>query len=194
MSTPSCACAKSCGDSAQPERAATLLASVQPQRKGTLMSVLDPRELQASPLADLHALAAELGLEGFRRLRKEELIDQIVQAQGGTPASVDDDDRGDGETALYGDAASEADEPESDYRAPGALEDDAEDLHESSASEAPRDYQEPMPNWEQEGESKEEEQEEPEPADAEPEREEDVRSGVLDVLPNGSGFIRAEPY
>ena len=26
------------------------------------MSVLDPRELQASPLADLHTLAAELGL------------------------------------------------------------------------------------------------------------------------------------
>jgi transcription termination factor Rho len=26
------------------------------------------------------------------------------------------------------------------------------------------------------------------------EREEDLRAGVLDVLPNGSGFIRAEPY
>jgi transcription termination factor Rho len=50
------------------------------------MSVLDPRELQASPLADLHALASELGIEGFRRLRKEELIEQIIAVQGGTPA------------------------------------------------------------------------------------------------------------
>ena len=48
------------------------------------MSVLDPRELSASPLADLHALASELGLEGFRRLRKDDLIKQIVEAQGGT--------------------------------------------------------------------------------------------------------------
>jgi transcription termination factor Rho len=28
----------------------------------------------------------------------------------------------------------------------------------------------------------------------EEEREEDLRAGILDVLPNGSGFIRAEPY
>ena len=58
------------------------------------MSVLDPRELQASPLADLHALAAELGLEGFRRLRKADLIKQIVASQGGEmpPSSPEDDD------------------------------------------------------------------------------------------------------
>src|SRR5207247_11168142 len=30
-------------------------------------------------------------------------------------------------------------------------------------------------------------------SEAEPEPEE-MRSGVLDILPNGSGFIRAEPY
>lgn len=144
------------------------------------MSVLDPRELQASPLADLHALAAELGLEGFRRLRKDDLVKQIVAAQGGEVPSSDDDDGA--ESSLYADAAFKADE-ESDYRAPGAFEDDSEDLHESATSEFPRDYQEPMPNWEREREE--------EPAE---EREEDVRTGVLDVLPNGSGFIRAEPY
>jgi transcription termination factor Rho len=148
------------------------------------MSVLDPRELQASPLADLHALASELGLEGFRRLRKEELIAQIVHAQGGSVAASDDDDS---EVALYEDAAAEADAPSDDYRAPGSLEGDEEDLHEGSTADVPRDYQEPMPNWEQE-------REEPEQEEQTEEREEDLRSGVLDVLPNGSGFIRAEPY
>jgi transcription termination factor Rho len=158
------------------------------------MSVLDPRELQASPLADLHALAAELGMEGFRRLRKEELIKQIVTAQGGEmPEPATEDADSDTEVALYEDAASEADEPAGDYKAPGASEDDDEDLHEGSTADVPRDYQEPMPNWEQEkGDSDaaaDEERDEPEE-----EREEDLRSGILDVLPNGSGFIRAEPY
>jgi transcription termination factor Rho len=163
------------------------------------MSVLDPRELQASPLADLHALAAELGLESFRRLRKEELIKQIVAAQGGT-LPADDDSSDDAEVALYEDAAAEPEEAGGDYTAPGAVEDDEEDLHEGSTADVPRSYQEPMPNWEQKrdepvGDADSEAEAEPEAeAEAEGEREEDLRTGILDVLPNGSGFIRAEPY
>ena len=42
------------------------------------MAVLERSELQASPLADLHAIADQLGLEGFRRLRKADLIDAIL--------------------------------------------------------------------------------------------------------------------
>jgi transcription termination factor Rho len=42
------------------------------------MSVLDRSELEASPLADLHAIADQLGLDGFRRLRKAELIGVIL--------------------------------------------------------------------------------------------------------------------
>jgi transcription termination factor Rho len=150
------------------------------------MSVLDPRELQASPLADLHALAAELGLEGYRRLRKEALIDQIVEAQGGVPARNGDDAEADAGTEAEPpkekrrprrrskkseeaetEAAAEAEEPAAD---------DLETIHEVDAAEAPERDDEPEP------------EPEPEPA------EEDVRSGILDVLPNGSGFIRAEPY
>jgi transcription termination factor Rho len=167
------------------------------------MSVLDPRELQASPLADLHALASELGLEGFRRLRKEELIDQIIAVQGGTPApepsttepTARETAADDSEVALYEDSASWAGQPSGEYIAPGAYAGD-EDVHEGAAAEVPRDYQVPMPNWEQERAEEEEEpaaEEQPAAGD-EPEREDDMRSGVLDVLPNGSGFLRAEPY
>jgi transcription termination factor Rho len=141
------------------------------------MSVLDPRELDASPLADLHALATELGLEGFRRLRKEDLIKQIVAAQGGEVPSDDDDS----EVSLYEDASTEPDVDEGDYRAPGAFE---EPLDEESTTDAAPDYEEPVAELE----------EAPEEAAEEEEREEDLRTGVLDVLPNGSGFIRAEPY
>ena len=154
------------------------------------MSVLDPSELQASPLADLHALAAELGLEGFRRLRKDDLIKQIVTAQGGEmPEPATDEASGDAEVALYEDAAAEPDVTAADYKAPGAEEADEEDLHEGSTADVPRDYQEPMPNWEQGKDESESDSGEPEE-----EREEDLRNGILDVLPNGSGFIRAEPY
>jgi transcription termination factor Rho len=46
------------------------------------MSVLERSELEASPLADLHAIADQLGLDGFRRLRKAELIDAILSDAG----------------------------------------------------------------------------------------------------------------
>ena len=50
------------------------------------MSILDPEALAASPLADLHALASELSIDGYRRLRKAELIDAILTRQGGESA------------------------------------------------------------------------------------------------------------
>src|SRR5215210_7647545 len=58
------------------------------------VSVLDRKQLEDSPLADLHAIASELGIEGYRRLRKAELIDLILggeaaeeQAASSTPPS-----------------------------------------------------------------------------------------------------------
>ena len=58
------------------------------------MAVLERSELQASPLADLHAIADQLGIDGYRRLRKPELIEAILtkgepkQDGGGQPAVV----------------------------------------------------------------------------------------------------------
>ena len=54
------------------------------------MPVLDRRELEESPLSDLHAIASELGIEGYRRLRREELIDAIL---GGASAGEDEPER-----------------------------------------------------------------------------------------------------
>jgi transcription termination factor Rho len=47
------------------------------------MSVLDRSALTESPLADLHAIASELSIDGYRRLRRPELIDAILAKQGG---------------------------------------------------------------------------------------------------------------
>ena len=57
------------------------------------MAVLDRSELEASSLADLHAIADQVGLEGFRRLRKADLIDAILGESGDDGASGDGEDR-----------------------------------------------------------------------------------------------------
>ena len=66
------------------------------------MSVLDRSALEASPLADLHAIASELGLDGFRRLRKADLVDAILARQGG------EEDSGEAATATEEDAGEPA--------------------------------------------------------------------------------------
>jgi hypothetical protein len=42
------------------------------------VSALSRDELMARHLAELHSLATELGIEGFRLLRKGELVDTIM--------------------------------------------------------------------------------------------------------------------
>src|ERR1700729_2045192 len=65
------------------------------------MSVLDRSALEASPLADLHATASELSVDGYRRLRRADLIDAILAKQSGTAA-----DAGEAEQSEAGEPAS----------------------------------------------------------------------------------------
>jgi transcription termination factor Rho len=73
------------------------------------MPVLERADLEASPLADLHAIADEIGLDGFRRLRKADLIDRILgqSPAGGSGASEAIEQEYEGEEDDV-----EADEPE----------------------------------------------------------------------------------
>jgi transcription termination factor Rho len=130
------------------------------------MSVLDRKELEQSPLADLHAIASELGLEGFRRMRREDLIGAILKDQpgGDQPGG---DQPGEDEAGEDEPVAEERDADELDQEDPAA------------------DEQEPEAEGEPESEAE---------AEPEPEAEEDVRSGILDILPNGSGFMRSNPF
>ncbi len=50
------------------------------------MAVMERSELDASSLADLHAIADQIGLDSFRRLRKAELIDAILERTGAESA------------------------------------------------------------------------------------------------------------
>jgi transcription termination factor Rho len=146
------------------------------------MTVLDRSELQASPLSDLHLIADQIGLEGFRRLRKADLIDAIL-----------------GEQKEDGAAAKDAAEQEPARRSParrsrgtrarrssvskaGATEEDSSEQEQSSASDAPtvrRGQRAPGGRGRAEREKA-----------VEPERSPE---GVVEVLGNGSAFLRVDP-
>jgi transcription termination factor Rho len=127
-----------------------------------MSAVLDRSELEQSPLADLHLLANELGVDGFRRLRKEELIDAIVARQSG-------------------DAAPEvAEAPEAEVEA----EDD-----EAKRPRRGRRGGRGRGRSREEGATDEDAGEDR----TEPRAGDQVGEGVVELLANGSGFIRLAP-
>jgi transcription termination factor Rho len=193
------------------------------------MSVLDRASLEASPLADLHAIASELSIDGYRRLRRADLIDAIIARQEGTerPAADDEvaaeasgetdsgvDESGDGAEATAGGRRRRG---RRGGRGRGAA-------RENGAEEAADADAEPEPEDEAVRRSEEDEEERVEPAEpaepAEPrarrsrrgggraaaaavaeeesdaetdEREDELVEGVVELLANGSGFLRVAP-
>ena len=57
-----------------------------------MSSVLDRDALEKSPLADLHVIANEIGVDGFRRLRKGDLIDAVIARQSGEEAPAPEEE------------------------------------------------------------------------------------------------------
>jgi transcription termination factor Rho len=145
------------------------------------MAVLQRSELESSPLADLHAIASELGIEGFRAMRRDDLIGAILAAQGGEepePGDEREPDEVPSDEALEptfagGPVPVEDGEPAGELE----LEEDGEARDEAEAEAA------------EEGEEVVEE----EPEVEEEVSDEEIATGVLDVLANGSGFLRLEP-
>jgi transcription termination factor Rho len=132
------------------------------------MTVLHRDALEASPLADLHAIASELGIDGFRRLRKADLIDRILRDSGG---DEDGDDSADdnGDTGVAEEIVDEA-----------AAEEEARPKR-RRGSRGGR------------GRSGREEADRDDDADDGAERRDETIEGVVELLGNGSGFVRVSP-
>ena len=126
-------------------------------------------EVEGRPLADLHALAAQAGIPRYRLMRKEQLVSALTGGPVPTPEP----------------AVARHVEP-----VPAeAREQETEDLLEERA--VAEEIEEPEP--EKEPEPEEEPEPEPEPEEAEPEGEDlegELRSGVLDLVADGYGFLR----
>lgn len=145
------------------------------------MSVLDRSALEASPLADLHTIASELGLDSFRRLRKADLVEAILARQDGVEPPAPP--AGDADVVDESESVSAA-EPEAGDEA--EADDDAGERARPrrrrggrGRGRAPRGEEGRADGEDDDGESR-------------PEAATSVE-GVLEVLPNGSGFIRVAP-
>jgi transcription termination factor Rho len=155
------------------------------------MPVLQRNELESSPLADLHAIASELGLEGFRGMRRDDLIGAILAAQGGEePAPEPEDEREPDEVpsdeALEAPFAGEPEEAEDEAAAAQEETEDEVEPDEVAAEAEPEEETEAVTD-----EGEEVVEEEPEVEDEV--SDEEIATGVLDVLANGSGFLRLDP-
>ena len=127
------------------------------------MAVLDRKELEESPLSDLHAIASELGIEGYRLLRREKLIDSILG-----------DSSGNGGTSKASESDSDSEERPRQRRSRGGR----------SRTRKPAAPKEAEAEAESQGSD----------ADDSDDENGEVRSGVLDILPNGSGFMRPQAF
>ena len=167
-----------------------------------MSSVLDRSGLEQSPLADLHLLAGELGVENFRRLRKGELVDAILARQGGVEAPEAPDEL---------DAEAETDEAPARSRRgrrggrgrgrardeDGGGDDDAGAPEEDEERPAARD-EDPRRDDERPSRGRERAPRgERSRGDDRPSRGEDAEDrlaeGVVELLANGSGFVRLAP-
>jgi transcription termination factor Rho len=168
-----------------------------------MAAVLDRSELEASSLADLHAIADQLGLDGFRRLRKADLIDRIL---GDAPAQDDGD-----EPASSAEEQDSSDRPARSRRRGGrsrrpspaaraGLPDAAQD-EEDVAEEEPRERasreRAPHERAPRERGARRERSRgtrgEEQPRDADGDDGATAAEGVVEVLGNGSAFLRIDP-
>src|SRR4051794_32484031 len=134
-------------------------------------SVLDRSALEQSPLADLHLLANELGVDGFRRLRKPDLVDAILSRQSGdepAEAAVEE-----AEPVAAQASASEDDGPKRSRRGRRGGRGRRRDEDDGGDVGTDRD--------------------EPAAAPQADSRDERSVEGAVELLANGSGFLRLSP-
>ena len=167
-----------------------------------MSSVLDPAELAASPLADLHVIANEVGVDGFRRLRKADLIHAILVAQGGEPAPRDAepaeaDAAVDTETETGAEEAKPARRRSRGGRSRSRQATEETEEATSAGDEAEETEEEDRPRRRSRGGRSRARSADADrdgaPSPAAGGDEEKTVEGVVELLGNGSGFVRLAP-
>jgi transcription termination factor Rho len=154
------------------------------------MAVLDRSSLEESPLADLHVIARELGLDGYRRLRKADLISAILERQGGDAGAAPD---------APADADAEAEEKPKRARRSRRKKDPeveteeeaAETVAEEGTTDEDAEDRPARRSRSRRSRSRDESRAE-EPAE-DRDRGDKIAEGTVELLGNGSGFLRVSP-
>jgi transcription termination factor Rho len=176
---------------------------------------LDKETLESKVLSELQGIAGDLGVEGHQRLRKADLIQAIVTASNGkssggstkaetkteakTQTQTESDT--DTESAPETDATPELDQPASngdasgqdrtarrDRRDRGGERDGAGQGRDGREDRGRRPSREERRRAREQRREREREEREQELADA------PTQTGILDVLPEGYGFLRTSGY
>jgi transcription termination factor Rho len=147
-----------------------------------MSSVLDRPGLEKSPLADLHLLASELGVENFRRLRKADLIDAILDRQSGVDTGSDDVETAEEESE-------ETRRPRRGRRGgrSRARTRDADEDADDDVAVEEKDEAEEKPRARSRGRERDRDRNGDEGG------EDKLAEGVVELLANGSGFVRLAP-
>jgi transcription termination factor Rho len=179
-----------------------------------MAAVLERSELEASPLADLHAIADQLGLDGFRRLRKSDLIDRILGEKSSDGDGEDDSApaeerdgserpprRRRGGRSRRGGAASRTDADADDAEADVDADADS-DTDDEPKAKAPAREKRSRPARGRRTTAKDAEESDAPSRSPRGKREEangddasdgEQTEGVVEVLGNGSAFLRIDP-
>ncbi|MEA2474360.1 MAG: transcription termination factor Rho [Thermoleophilaceae bacterium] len=164
------------------------------------MAILDRAELERSPLADLHMIASELGIEGYRALRRDDLIDALLKQGGGesTPKSSSSNGSDDGGEKPAGRTRSRGGRGgRGRSRSGTAAKDEGKDDSEDAPPRRGRAKKSGADDADAAAEgarAEEADGDAPEDDGDDEESRGETRTGVLDVLPNGSGFMRPDPF
>jgi transcription termination factor Rho len=155
------------------------------------MSVLDRAMLDESTLADLHAIASELSIDGYRRLRKGDLIDMIVTHQGGEAAPARKERPARRERPARKEAAPATESEAATETEPEAEADDDEGTAASRRRRGRRGGRGRSTGRAAGADG--DEADEHEPAAPAKDEQPEIVEGVVELLPNGSGFVRVTP-
>lgn len=171
---------------------------------------MDRSELSAMSVTDLKQHAADIGMKGYQKLRKAELIDAIVLFTSTAPlaeaAAAPEPAAAEAEAAPAADTdADAADTDEADDDTDAAEDSRADrdsrngrDGDRRSRRRSRREEGGRRDSREERREARAEQRGEPRtdaPAEeAEEEKGPEVRAGVLDILPEGYGFLRTTGY
>ena len=165
------------------------------------MSVLDRDALEASPLADLHTIASELSIDGYRRLRRADLIDAILNRQEGAEPSSDAAPEADVADEPVTSETSAAEESNGAVTSESAATSESGRDDDDEESAAPRRRRgrrggrgrAAARDDAESGNGAAKAEEPPETEESDADDGEELVEGVVELLANGSGFVRVEP-
>lgn len=151
-----------------------------------MAEVIERKMLTGKLVAELQTIAEELGVKDVKKMKKAELIDAILD-------QASPNGRGNG-AAAAAEASRQASAPTAPPSAPSREPEARPERRDNGYRERTRDRGRRRRRGRDRGEGREERYVERPQYEEEPVGEPEIRTGILDILPEGYGFLRTQGY